>query len=119
VPSTWQDNHRPHRQDISGHPGPRTSDPSSSLRLQVRFEGISVLLNSGTRVELGFFRPGGEEYAEENGTFGLATILKEHVTLAKGQLIFGRETVDSASGPGPACLVLRWFGRRVGSLGPA
>ncbi len=25
----------------------------------------------------------------------------------------------SASGPGPACVVLRWFGRRVGSLGPA
>ncbi len=39
-------------------------------------------------IELGFFRPGGEEYAEENGTFGLATILKEHVTLTKGQLVF-------------------------------
>src|SRR5205807_4309724 len=30
--------------------------------------------------------------------------------------IFGRETVDSASGP--ACAVLRWCGRRVGGLGP-
>lgn len=28
-------------------------------------------------VNLGFFRPGGEEYAEENGTFGLAAIRKE------------------------------------------
>jgi len=25
-------------------------------------------------IDLGFFRPGGEEYAEQNGTFGLATI---------------------------------------------
>jgi hypothetical protein len=31
-------------------------------------------------------------------------------------LIFGRENVDSASGP--ACAVLRWCGRRVGGLGP-
>ena len=31
-------------------------------------------------------------------------------------LRFGRENVDSASGP--ACAVLRWCGRRVGSLGP-
>jgi hypothetical protein len=27
-------------------------------------------------VDLGFLRPGGEEYAEENGTFGLAAIRK-------------------------------------------
>jgi DNA topoisomerase IB len=47
-----------------------------------------VLAAAVRLVELGFFRPGGEEYAEENGTFGLATILKEHVTLAKGQLVF-------------------------------
>jgi len=39
-------------------------------------------------IDLGFFRPGGEEYAGENGTFGLATIRKEHVTLSHGQLVF-------------------------------
>jgi DNA topoisomerase IB len=39
-------------------------------------------------IDLGFFRPGGEEYAEQNGTFGLATIRKDHVTLTKGQLVF-------------------------------
>jgi DNA topoisomerase IB len=38
-------------------------------------------------IDLGFFRPGGEEYAEENGTFGLATIRKEHVTLSHGQRV--------------------------------
>jgi DNA topoisomerase-1 len=30
----------------------------------------------------GFFRIGGEEYAEDNGSVGLATMLKTHVTLA-------------------------------------
>ena len=28
-------------------------------------------------IDLGFFRPGGEEYAAENGTYGLATILRK------------------------------------------
>ena len=39
-------------------------------------------------IDLGFFRPGGEEYAAENGTFGLATIRREHVTCTRGQLVF-------------------------------
>jgi DNA topoisomerase IB len=32
-------------------------------------------------LDLGFFRIGGEEYVEQNGSYGLATICKEHVTL--------------------------------------
>jgi DNA topoisomerase IB len=47
-----------------------------------------VLAAAVRLIDLGFFRPGGEEYAEENGTFGLATIRKEHVTVTKGQLVF-------------------------------
>ena len=39
-------------------------------------------------IDLGFFRPGGEEYAAENGTYGLATIRKDHVTCSRGQLVF-------------------------------
>ena len=34
-------------------------------------------------LDLGFFRVGGEEYAEENGSFGLATLHREHVTLRR------------------------------------
>jgi DNA topoisomerase I len=30
-------------------------------------------------IDQGYFRAGGEEYAEENGSFGLATLLREHV----------------------------------------
>jgi DNA topoisomerase-1 len=32
-------------------------------------------------LDLGFFRIGGEEYAEQNNSYGLATLCKEHVTL--------------------------------------
>lgn len=32
-------------------------------------------------LDLGFFRIGGEDYAEENSTYGLATMKKRHVTL--------------------------------------
>jgi len=40
-------------------------------------------------LDRGFFRIGGEEYAEENGTFGLATFRKRHVGLpARGVLVF-------------------------------
>jgi DNA topoisomerase IB len=48
-----------------------------------------VLAASIRLIDLGFFRPGGEEYAAENGTFGLATIRREHVTCARGELVFG------------------------------
>jgi DNA topoisomerase IB len=39
-------------------------------------------------IDLGFFRPGGEEYAEEHETFGLATIRRDHVTFSRGEIIF-------------------------------
>jgi DNA topoisomerase IB len=47
-----------------------------------------VLAAAVRLIDLGFFRPGGEEYAAENGTFGVATIRREHVTARRGQLIF-------------------------------
>lgn len=39
-------------------------------------------------IDLGLFRVGGEEYAEENGSFGVATIRREHVTRSDGELVF-------------------------------
>jgi len=37
-------------------------------------------------IDLGFFRIGGEQYAEENGSYGLATLRKEHVRLVDGEI---------------------------------
>jgi DNA topoisomerase IB len=39
-------------------------------------------------LDLGFFRIGGEEYAEENESYGVATVLREHVTRRNGEVIF-------------------------------
>ncbi|MCF6743764.1 DNA topoisomerase IB [Blastococcus sp. KM273128] len=42
-------------------------------------------------LDLGTFRIGSEEYAEENGTYGLATLRREHVTV-RGEKTFFRYT---------------------------
>jgi DNA topoisomerase I len=39
-------------------------------------------------LDLGFFRVGGEEYAETNESFGLATIRREHVTVTGEEMVF-------------------------------
>ncbi|HET9650160.1 MAG TPA: DNA topoisomerase IB [Microlunatus sp.] len=39
-------------------------------------------------LDLGFFRIGGEAYAEANNSFGLATIQREHVTVSGGEVVF-------------------------------
>ena len=39
-------------------------------------------------LDRGFFRVGGESYAETNGSFGLATIRKDHVSLGGGTVSF-------------------------------
>jgi DNA topoisomerase IB len=40
-----------------------------------------VLATAFRLLDLGFFRIGSEEYAEDNGTYGLATIRREHVSV--------------------------------------
>jgi DNA topoisomerase-1 len=39
-------------------------------------------------LDLGFFRVGSEVYAEENESFGLATVRREHVTIGKREIVF-------------------------------
>lgn len=47
------------------------------------------VLAGGLRIlDLGIFRTGGEEYAKENGTYGLATLQREHVRLSGDELRF-------------------------------
>ncbi len=56
-------------------------------------------------LDLGFFRVGGEVYAEENESFGLATVRREHVTLARNEVVFdfpaksGQRRVQSIRDP--------------------
>ena len=78
-----------------------------------------VLATAVRLIDLGFFRPGGEEYAEQNGTFGLATIRKDHVTLTKGQLVFeylakGAKQREQAVAEEQVCAAVRSLRRRRG-----
>jgi DNA topoisomerase IB len=47
-----------------------------------------VLAAAFRMLDLGFFRVGGEAYADENGSYGLATIRRDHVTLRSGAVVF-------------------------------
>jgi DNA topoisomerase IB len=48
-----------------------------------------VLAAAARLLDIGFFRIGGEEYAEDNGSYGLATVRREHVSTARnGTIIF-------------------------------
>jgi DNA topoisomerase-1 len=53
-------------------------------------------------LELGFFRIGGEAYAEENDTYGLATLHKGHVKVRGDSLVFD---YDAKSGQRRVCEV--------------
>jgi DNA topoisomerase IB len=47
-----------------------------------------VLACAVRMLDLGFFRIGSEDYAERNESYGLATMLREHVSLNDGHLVF-------------------------------
>ena len=47
-----------------------------------------VLAAAFALLDLGFFRVGGEQYAEDNGSFGLATIRRDHVTVTRTAVVF-------------------------------
>jgi DNA topoisomerase IB len=47
-----------------------------------------VLAAAVRLIDLGFFRSGSDEYAADNGTFGLATIRREHVTCHRDEITF-------------------------------
>ncbi len=74
-----------------------------------------LVLDPGVRQ--GSARTGGRFiYADLVGRHGSGAAVGNHGGGVVAVAIFGRETVDSASGP--ACAVLRWCGRRAGGLGP-
>jgi DNA topoisomerase IB len=77
-----------------------------------------VLAGAVRMLDIGVFRAGGEEYApsddDEDGTFGLATVRREHVCLRRGAVVFSYP----AKGGIPRSVSLRdpLLHRLVGSL---
>jgi DNA topoisomerase IB len=47
-----------------------------------------VLACAARLLDLGFFRVGGEQCADENGTYGLATMHKEHAIVEGDTVVF-------------------------------
>ncbi len=57
----------------------------------IRAEGVPrrrALACAVRLLDLGFLRVGGEEYAEANGSYGVATIRREHVSISRDEMVF-------------------------------
>jgi len=86
-------------------------------------EGLSrerVLACAVRLLDLGFFRIGSESYAARNGSFGLATMRKEHVKVAGDEVLFdytakgGKRRVQVIADPDVKDVLRRLKGRRNG-----
>ncbi|MDQ1680810.1 MAG: hypothetical protein QOI42_1669 [Frankiaceae bacterium] len=79
-----------------------------------------VLAAAVRLLDLGFFRIGSEEYAEQNETFGLATIRRQHVSVSGGVITFdytaksGKQRVQSIGDPDVLAVVQQLKRRRGG-----
>ncbi|HEY5941348.1 MAG TPA: DNA topoisomerase IB [Solirubrobacterales bacterium] len=79
-----------------------------SVRKDLALEGMPrerALACAVRLLDLGFFRIGGEEYAETNESYGVATVLREHVAIEGEEVVFdfpaksGQRRVQSIRDP--------------------
>ncbi|HEY9555656.1 MAG TPA: hypothetical protein VIR58_02910 [Acidimicrobiales bacterium] len=83
----------------------RLPDLREKVNADLALDGMPrerVLAAAARLLELGFFRIGGEAYAEENDTYGLATLRKGHVKVRGDSLVFD---YDAKSGQRRVCEV--------------
>lgn len=72
-------------------------------------------------LDLGFFRIGSEDYAERNESYGLTTMLREHVTIGEREVIFdfpaksGQRRVQAIADPEALAVLAALKRRRTGS----
>lgn len=72
-------------------------------------------------LDLGFFRIGSEDYAERNESYGLTTMLREHVTVGDREVIFdfpaksGQRRVQAIADPDVLAVLAALKRRRTGS----
>jgi DNA topoisomerase-1 len=93
------------------------------VRRDLRREDLDrtrVLACATRLLDLGFFRIGGEDYAEENDSYGLATLLKRHVRLEDEAIVFdykaksGKRRVQEITDPAVREVVAALKRRRGG-----
>jgi DNA topoisomerase IB len=81
-----------------------------------------VVLACAVRLlDLGLFRIGSEDYAEQNGSYGLTTMLREHVTVAGQEIVFdypaksGQRRVHAIAEPRVVSVIAALKRRRQGA----
>jgi DNA topoisomerase IB len=99
--------------------------PAARERMRADLQGSKLgrerVLGCAVRLlDLGFFRIGGEQYATENQSYGLATLHRQHVTVTRaGELVFdylgksGKQWHKTVVEP-EVCAVVRSLKRRRG-----
>jgi DNA topoisomerase I len=87
----WQDARAEEKFDRVLDMAPRLPDMRRQIAADLRRRGLErdrVLALALHLLDLGYFRAGGEQYAEENNSFGISTLLCEHVTLSREAVEF-------------------------------
>ena len=87
----WQEDRAEEKFDRVLDMAPRLPDMRRQIAADLHGRGLQrdrVLALALHLLDLGYFRAGGEQYAEENNSFGISTLLCEHVTLAREAVEF-------------------------------
>lgn len=82
--SQWQEERAEEKFDRVLELSAGLADWRTAIAGDLRRRGLNRdrVLALGLRLlDLGYFRAGGDQYAEENNSFGIATLLRDHVTL--------------------------------------
>ncbi len=88
---TWQEERTEEKFDRVLAMSPALPDMRRQIAADLRGRGLSrdrVLAIALHLLDLGYFRSGGEQYAEENNSFGISTLLCEHVALQRQAVEF-------------------------------
>jgi DNA topoisomerase-1 len=94
-------------------------DGAERLRVE-RLTEQRVLACAVRLLDLGFFRIGSEDYAERNESYGLTTMLREHVTVGECEVIFdfpaksGQRRVQAIADPEVLAVLAALKRRRTG-----
>jgi DNA topoisomerase I len=98
------------------------SRPGGGKRLSARELTEQRVLACAVRLlDLGFFRIGSEDYAERNESYGLTTMLREHVTVGEREVIFdfpaksGQRRVQAIADRQALAVIAALKRRRTGS----
>ncbi|MBV9514841.1 MAG: DNA topoisomerase IB [Mycobacteriaceae bacterium] len=87
----WQQERAEEKYDRTLSLANRLPDWRTHVVTDLRARGLHrdrVLAVAHQLLDSGYFRAGGEEYAQENGSFGLATLQKEHVRVHRDSVEF-------------------------------